>query len=367
MRRKGAAIFVALGFLLMGFLATNSMAFETMVAEEVVNVGGTEMQVVKTASNFIILFDASSSMDKKYKKTDMRKVNAEKKMVREMNDTIPELNYMSGLYTFAGSKGDKFLTPYYPMKRYNKAEFAAAIDKLPDVGKGPTYLQDAMRELGDVLARLRGRTVVYVFTDGTYSRKKGDQPLDYARRYASKYNVCFYVISSATGRLEKQMIQNIASINECSRTIPFDSPLGKPTYLSSMLWVLEERYVDAFETREVIVGAKLDNILFDFNSAALKPEYGGRVNALGQFLQNNPDAYVILEGFTDSIGTEEFNLGLSRRRAEAVGMALAENFNIDVERIVLQWYGEASPVASNATSEGRAQNRRVVAVVGGMQ
>jgi OOP family OmpA-OmpF porin len=195
----------------------------------------------------------------------------------------------------------------------------------------------------------------------------GDQPLDYARQYASKYNVCFYVISSATGRLEKQMIQNIASINECSRTIPFDSPLGKPTYLSSMLWVLEERYVDAFETREVIVGAKLDNILFDFNSAALKPEYGSKVGALGQFLQNNPDAYVILEGFTDSIGTEEFNLGLSRRRAEAVGMALAENFNIDMERIVLQWYGEASPVASNATSEGRAQNRRVVAVVGGMQ
>jgi OOP family OmpA-OmpF porin len=351
----------------MGFLVTNSMAFEALVEQEMVNVGGTEMQVVKTASNFIILFDSSSSMDKKYKNTDMRKVNAEKKMVREMNESLPELNYMAGLYTFAGSKGDKYLTPFYPMKRYNKAEYKAAIDKLPDVGQGPTYLQDAMRELGDVLDRLKGRTVVYVFTDGTYSRKMGDQPLDYARMYANKYNVCFYVISSATGRMEKQMIQNISSINECSRTIPFDSPLGKPTYLSSMLWVLEERYVDAFEPRDVIVGAKMDNILFDFNSAMLKPEYQGKVAALGQFLQNNADAYVILEGFTDSVGTEEFNLGLSRRRAETVAMQLTENFDIDMDRIVVQWYGEASPVASNATSEGRAQNRRVVAVVGGMQ
>ena len=105
MRRKGVTILVAIGFILMGFLVTNSMAFEAMVEEEMVNVGGTEMQVIKTAANFIILFDSSSSMDKKYKKTEMRKINAEKKMVREMNDTLPELNYMAGLYTRARCPG----------------------------------------------------------------------------------------------------------------------------------------------------------------------------------------------------------------------------------------------------------------------
>ena len=87
----------------------------------------------------------------------------------EMNANIPNLNYMAGLYTYAGGKGKEFLTPYYPMKRYNKGEFGQAIDKLPDIGKGATYLQDGMRELGDILARLSGRTVVFLFTDGTYS------------------------------------------------------------------------------------------------------------------------------------------------------------------------------------------------------
>ena len=366
--KKHMVIFVVtIGFVLSGLFAANSLAFKTLVETEMVNVGGTEMQLVKTAQNFIILFDASSSTDGKYKKTDMRKVNAEKKMIMEMNLNLPDLNYMAGLYTYAGGKGGEFLTPYYPMKRYNKGEFGQAIDKLPDIGKGATYLQDGMRELGDILGRLSGRTVVFLFTDGTYSRKMGDQPFDFAKRYAGQYYVCFVVISSATGRVEKQMVQNVGSLNECSREVPFDSPLGKPTYLSSMLWVVEERYVDAYETRDVIVGATMDNVLFDFDSAALKPEYIGKIEALGQFLQNNPDTYVIIEGFTDSIGTEEYNLGLSRRRAESVGRHLVEKSNIDRERIVLQWYGEAAPAASNDTAEGRKLNERAVVIVAGMQ
>jgi OOP family OmpA-OmpF porin len=366
--KKYMVIFVVtIGFVLSGFFATNSIAFKTLVEKEKVNVGGTEMQLVKTAQNFIILFDASSSTDAKYKKTEMRKVTAAKKMIMEMNANLPNLNYMAGLYTYAGGKGKEFLTPYYPMKRYNKGEFGQAIDKLPDIGKGATYLQDGMRELGDILAQLSGRTVVFLFTDGTYSRKKGDQPLDYAKRYAGQYYVCFVVISSATGRLEKQLVENVASINACSRAVPFDSPLGKPSYLSSMLWVIEERYVDAYETRDAIVGATVDNILFDFDSAAIKKENVSELQALGAFLQNNPDAYVIISGHTDSIGTEEYNMGLSRRRAESVGRYLVEESNIDEERIVLHWYGEAAPVASNDTAEGRKLNERAVVIVAGMQ
>lgn len=75
----------------------------------------------------------------------------------------------------------------------------------------------------------------------------------------------------------------------------------------------------------------------------------------------------ILSGFTDSIGDQEYNLGLSRRRAEAVGLYLAAKFNIDPGRIVLHWYGEASPVAGNDTEEGRMLNRRVDVLVADMK
>ena len=70
---------------------------------------------------------------------------------------------------------------------------------------------------------------------------------------------------------------------------------------------------------------------------------------------------------TDSRGSQEYNLGLSRLWAESVGVYLVERCNIDPERIVVQWDGESAPVASNATEEGRGQNRRVDTVVARLQ
>jgi len=81
------------------------------------------------------------------------------------------------------------------------------------------------------------------------------------------------------------------------------------------------------------------------------------------FLQQNPDAYVVVAGYTDSVADEEYNLGLSERRAETVKRALT-NAGIDGDRVVTLWFGEFNPVGDNATEEGRALNRRVRLAVG---
>jgi OOP family OmpA-OmpF porin len=104
--------------------------------------------------------------------------------------------------------------------------------------------------------------------------------------------------------------------------------------------------------------------MFDFDSAMLKPEYHGELDKVGEFLQSNPDSYAVLAGYTDSVGSEEYNLGLSRRRAESVAAYLMNNANIEEDRIVLQWFGQTNPVAGNDTAEGRRMNRRVEAAVG---
>ena len=73
---------------------------------------------------------------------------------------------------------------------------------------------------------------------------------------------------------------------------------------------------------------------------------------------------VIAVGYTDSIGTEQYNLGLSQRRANAVKEYLVSK-GIAANRIYTEGKGEADPIASNATREGRAQNRRVeIEIVG---
>jgi OOP family OmpA-OmpF porin len=74
--------------------------------------------------------------------------------------------------------------------------------------------------------------------------------------------------------------------------------------------------------------------------------------------QKNPGLRVEVQGFTDSIGTEEYNQGLSERRANAVKDYLVER-GVNPEKISAKGYGELNPVASNDTKEGRALNRRV--------
>ncbi|MDD2053917.1 OmpA family protein [Pseudomonas putida] len=100
------------------------------------------------------------------------------------------------------------------------------------------------------------------------------------------------------------------------------------------------------------------DVLFATNKADLKSSGLVNINKLAQFLQENPDRKVIVEGYTDSTGSDAYNLTLSERRAGSVKMALIK-MGVDPTRIVTQGYGKEYPVADNGSVSGRAMNRRV--------
>lgn len=100
------------------------------------------------------------------------------------------------------------------------------------------------------------------------------------------------------------------------------------------------------------------DVLFDYNRAELKPGGLRNVQKLADFLKTSPQRHVMVEGYTDSTGSDTYNQSLSERRAEAVRIALIK-MGVDPRRIAMQGYGEQYPVASNATPAGRAMNRRV--------
>lgn len=106
----------------------------------------------------------------------------------------------------------------------------------------------------------------------------------------------------------------------------------------------------------------LGDVLFEFDKAALMPGGVRAVNKLAAFLNEYEDRNVLIEGHTDSIGTPEYNIDLSRRRAEAVRGALMEQ-EIARDRIITKGYGEDYPVASNEIEAGRQQNRRVEVII----
>jgi len=98
---------------------------------------------------------------------------------------------------------------------------------------------------------------------------------------------------------------------------------------------------------------------FDFNKAAVKKIYYPELKKIAEILKNNPNLKIEVAGHTDSIGSDEYNLKLSQKRAEAVKNVLIDKFGIDSNRIVAKGYGEKYPLVPNTTATNRALNRRV--------
>ena len=97
---------------------------------------------------------------------------------------------------------------------------------------------------------------------------------------------------------------------------------------------------------------------FESDSATLSPEYIAKIDEVAKVLVQNSEYKVLLEGHTDATGSEEYNQKLSEKRAQAVAAELIK-MGVSKDRIKTVGYGELSPIATNKTKEGRAQNRRV--------
>ncbi|MBP7177988.1 MAG: OmpA family protein [Moraxellaceae bacterium] len=106
-------------------------------------------------------------------------------------------------------------------------------------------------------------------------------------------------------------------------------------------------------------------INFDSGKAVVKDEYKAEAEKVAALLKQYPSTSVEIQGHTDSSGKKASNDKLSQDRADAVKGVLVSDFGIDAGRITATGYGSAQPIADNKTVEGRAQNRRVIAVVSG--
>ena len=100
-------------------------------------------------------------------------------------------------------------------------------------------------------------------------------------------------------------------------------------------------------------------ILFDVNSASIKPESYGTLKEIAEVLKDNPNVKVKIVGHTDSDGNPDYNLKLSKQRADAVKDALTTDFGLEASRMTTDGKGASQPIADNKTPEGKAQNRRV--------
>lgn len=353
---------------LAGLVMSSALSVTAMAEEVTVVIEEKEVVVVKTAENFIVMYDRSSSMGDMYMDTGMKEIDAELKILKEKNATLPPLNWQAGLYSFTPGLGanDPFVT-YQPMQTYNQGAFGKAIDGLPAKARGVTLLQQGLLSLDPILKKLNGRTVVFLFTDGQYTPTAGlAKPGAIAKQLAEKYDVCFYVIDTDDSKKYDEAIKAVASASDCGKVLMFSQLLGHPEWMTDALFIVKEMTAEVVMVKDKVMGKIFNAALFNFDKADLTADAIVKVNELGILLQENAQAKVILAGYTDNVGTKEYNTKLSQSRADSVRKYLVEKMGIDPNRITLNWFGFDDPAASNDTEEGRAMNRRVTSVIMGM-
>lgn len=123
---------------------------------------------------------------------------------------------------------------------------------------------------------------------------------------------------------------------------------------------ITERNFELVQKGSVIT---LKGIYFDFNKATIRPESYSVLEDAAKILNDNPKIMVEIQGHTDSVGPDSYNQKLSLARAQAVVDYLVRVKGIDINRLKAVGYGESKPIASNATKEGRALNRRIEFVI----
>ena len=104
---------------------------------------------------------------------------------------------------------------------------------------------------------------------------------------------------------------------------------------------------------------RMVGLTFQSGQANIEPKYHDLMQKVSRALNVFPRSQVVIEGHTDSYGSDDANMSLSRRRAQAVSAYLTSQFGVQAFRISAVGYGETRPIANNDTPEGRARNRRI--------
>jgi len=336
-------------------------AAEIIYQEDIIQNVVTRDVLVRTADNVIVLVDASSSMDFSHRKFKKTNYELQKEALAAGYSRLPDLGYNVGVYNFSPTWKE-----IYPVQKFDAAKVSEAMKQLPAKPSGRTPLVAGLEKLEGVLKGLSGKTIVYIFSDGGYEQAPGKDPGNKTAELARKYNVCFIVISYAADPDGTKRVKDMGKANACSRVIPFDSYITNPYYaLGPLYYATTVTSVETMSEKK-IAGIKIGSIYFDYDKFELKPQEKEELNQLGKFLQANPKAFVAVQGFCDSRGTPEYNMKLSRERAEAVTDYLVKSSKLDPARVATMWYGEGNPAASNDTAEGRTKNRRVEIAVSGL-
>ncbi len=306
--------------------------------------------MVPKISSFDLLVDYSGSMMMKNNSGSMitknqTKMDVAKAALLRVNDKIPALNYSGSMHTAAP------VSEVLPMAPYNKAAFDKGIKSLkadlPIYGRY-TPLGDGIQTLIPPYNKMARKSAVILVTDGD-NNLGADPVAQVSALYASNPDICVHVISVADKKNGADAIKKIAEMRKCSVVV------------EAADLVNSDAAVDKF-VRDVfydIVGGgviALRSVQFAFNSAVIDGPSSAILDEVASMLKQNP-RNIQIDGHTCNIGSAQYNMGLSERRADSVKAYLVKK-GVPASSLTTKGFGLTQPKYDNRTEEGRRMNRR---------
>ncbi len=340
--------------------------------------------LVQKTNNFEVIMDTSASMDEPYKWNHFAYTNPmqttvleyEQHLVRLFNDTIPNLKLTAGLRDFAGRRilSRPFDTKlWYGMSPWAKADLEKAIYTV-NTGGVESPLDLALDAATMDLKPLAGKSAVIIFSDGLEMPKAVASAQ--AMKAALKDNVCIYVVQVGPDKITtdwpqgegKALLDKVVKAGECGALVnakDVETAAGMAAFVEKIFLGPPPPPPPAPEAPVVVpppvapaaAPEKLESIYFDFDKFTIKPEGREALKRNAEWLQKNADKKVVVEGNCDERGTNEYNMALGQRRADAAAKYLTD-LGIAKDRVSMVSYGEEKPICKEANEECWSKNRR---------
>jgi len=339
--------------------------------------------LVQKTNNFEIILDTSASMDEphswmyadpetspdKYRTIQTTKIEYEQQLAQLFNNTIPPMKLTAGLRDFAGRQGisrnyDTKL--WYGMSPYVKEDLGKAIFTVNTAGV-ESPLDAALDAAAMDLKPLAGKSAVIVFTDGL------DMPKAVASAQAMKSamrdNICIYAVQIGNDPRGTALLNQVVKAGECGELVnakDVGTAAGMAAFVEKVFLGPPPPPPPPAPAPAMVpppaalppgMPEKLEAVYFDFDKYVIEPGSKDALQKNAQWLQENKDYNVRIEGNCDERGTNEYNMALGQRRADAAAKYLTD-LGIARERVSTVSYGEEKPICTEQNEACWSKNRR---------
>jgi len=340
--------------------------------------------LVQKTDNFQVILDTSASMDEPYtwkhfeytSPMQTTKLEYQQHLARLFNDTIPDMKLTAGLRDFAGRRWltRNFDTKlWYGMSPWVRADLGKAIFTVNTAGvESPLDLALDAATLD--LKPLAGKSAVIIFSDGL------DMPKAVASAQAMKAtlkdNVCIYAVLIGPDRMTidepkgegRALLEKVVKAGDCGAMVnakDVETAAGMAAFVERVFLGPAPPPPPAAPAPVVVppvvpapaAPEKLESIYFDFDKYVIKPEFRDALKRNAEWLRENPNAKVVVEGNCDERGTNEYNMALGQRRADAAAKYLMD-LGIAKDRVSTVSFGEEKPICTESNEACWSKNRR---------